>query len=60
MRKHQVNWQSYLQSQMIGDEDFKIIQAYDQMTDSESRQAVLQNSQEEVITKTSFNNIVTS
>ena len=45
---------------MIGDEDFKIIQAYDQMTDSESRQAVLQNSQEEVITKTSFNNIVTS
>lgn len=47
VRKHQVNWQSYLQSQMISEQDFNIIQAYDREKTSVSRQAVLDQFQED-------------
>lgn len=41
VRKHKVNWQSYLQSQMITEQDYKIISAYDREETANARQAVL-------------------
>lgn len=47
VRKHAVNWQSYLQSQMISEQDFTIIQAYDREKTASSHQAVLDQFQED-------------
>jgi len=47
VRKHRVNWQSYLQSQMINEQDFNIIQAYDGAKTADSRQSVLDRFQED-------------
>jgi len=41
VRKHKVNWQSYLQSQMITEQDYKIIYAYDREETADARQAIL-------------------
>merc|ERR1719431_47752 len=47
VRKHSVNWQSYQKSQMISEQDFNIIQAYDREKTAEHRNSVLQNFQED-------------
>ncbi|XP_077966208.1 V-type proton ATPase subunit H-like isoform X2 [Styela clava] len=42
VRSHPVNWQSYLQGQMISPEDFQVIREYDQARTKEERNAVIE------------------
>ncbi|XP_077989685.1 V-type proton ATPase subunit H-like [Glandiceps talaboti] len=41
VRSHRVNWQSYMQGQMISQEEFQFIREYDNATSSEQRDQIL-------------------
>ncbi|XP_026693601.2 V-type proton ATPase subunit H isoform X1 [Ciona intestinalis] len=47
VRNHRVNWQSYLQGQMIQQQDFEIIQEFDASRSFEARKSVLDRRGEE-------------
>lgn len=48
VRGHTVNWQSYLQGQMIQTEDFEVIREFDRAKTTDARQQVLERRGDEV------------